>query len=78
MAGLSFGADGSDDTMYFYGGASFNRDKFKSVRNTAITSGAVTLKLGDMYLWVDATGDLRIHHQSPTGDLSGTVVGTQS
>lgn len=40
----------------------------------------------DYYLWVDATGDLRIHTAAPTGssgsptvsDLAGTVVGSQS
>jgi hypothetical protein len=32
------------------------------------------------YLWVDATGDFRIHTSTPTstGDTNGTVVGTQS
>lgn len=31
------------------------------------------------YLWVDSTGDLRIHTSIPTNqDSDGTVVGTQS
>lgn len=34
--------------------------------------------LGAYYLWVDATGDLRIKSGAPTSDTDGTVVGTQS
>lgn len=30
------------------------------------------------YLWVDATGDLRIKATAPTSDTDGTVVGSQS
>ena len=31
------------------------------------------------WLWVDSTGDLRIHTAEPTSfDVDGTVVGTQS
>lgn len=36
------------------------------------------LRLGSWYLWVDATGDLRIKGSAPTSDLDGTVVGTQT
>jgi hypothetical protein len=36
------------------------------------------LRLGSWYLWVDATGDLRIKSGAPTSDLDGTVVGTQT
>lgn len=36
------------------------------------------MPLGGAYLWVDATGDLRIKSTAPTTDLDGTVVGTQS
>lgn len=36
------------------------------------------LRLGAYYLWVDATGDLRIKSGAPTTDLDGTVVGTQT
>lgn len=35
------------------------------------------LILGSYYLWVDATGDLRIKSGAPTFDTDGTVVGTQ-
>ncbi|CAK0769663.1 hypothetical protein CCP3SC1AL1_470023 [Gammaproteobacteria bacterium] len=36
------------------------------------------LRLGSWYLWVDATGTLRIKSGAPTSDLDGTVVGTQT
>lgn len=36
------------------------------------------LRLGAYYLWVDATGDLRIKSGAPTFDTDGSVVGTQS
>ena len=36
------------------------------------------LQLGTNYLWIDATGDLRVHTSAPTTDTDGTVVGTQS
>jgi hypothetical protein len=36
------------------------------------------LRLGAYYLWVDATGDLRIKSGVPSSDTDGTVVGTQS
>ena len=36
------------------------------------------LILNGSYLWVDATGDLRIKTSAPTGDTDGTVVGTQT
>lgn len=36
------------------------------------------IKLRNNYLWVDATGDLRIKATAPTSDTDGTVVGTQT
>jgi hypothetical protein len=30
------------------------------------------------WLWIDSTGDLRIHTAAPTADGDGTVVGTQT
>ena len=36
------------------------------------------LLLGAYHIWVDANDDLRIHTSAPAGDLSGTIVGTQS
>lgn len=37
------------------------------------------LRFGNNWLWVDATGDLRIRNgTAPTSDLDGTVVGTQT
>lgn len=55
-------------------------------RNTNATPSASTLSLWDRagtqyFLWVDATGDLRIHTAAPTtaaSDTVGTVVGSQS
>jgi len=36
------------------------------------------LRMGAYYLWVDATGDLRISNGAPASDTAGTVVGTQT
>jgi len=36
------------------------------------------LRLGNYFLWVDSTGDLRIKNGTPLSDTDGTVVGTQS
>lgn len=36
------------------------------------------LRLGAHYLWVDATGALRIKSSAPTSDTDGAVVGTQT
>jgi len=36
------------------------------------------LVIGSYYLWVDATGDLRIKSGAPTSGTDGTIVGTQS
>jgi hypothetical protein len=44
---------------------------------SAVTSKAA-LQLASYYLWVDATGDLRIKPGAPTSDTDGTVVGTQT
>lgn len=35
-------------------------------------------KWGSFWLWIDATGDLRVHNAKPTADNNGTVVGTQT
>lgn len=51
---------------------------FQVVRNTDVTSGAVCLRLGSGYLWVDATGDLRVSPTNPSSDTGGVVVGSQS
>jgi len=40
--------------------------------------GIPPLSLGGHYLWVDATGRLRIKTGTPMSDLDGTVVGTQN
>ncbi len=36
------------------------------------------IRLGNSYLWVDNSGDLRISASIPTSDTDGVVVGTQS
>lgn len=36
------------------------------------------LRLGDYYLWVDATGKVRIKNGQPTSDTDGTILGSQS
>jgi hypothetical protein len=52
---------------------------FQVIRNDYITSGASILQLNGAYLWVDATGKLRIiAGLTPLADLSGAVVGSQS
>ena len=50
---------------------------FTVYRNDDVTGNTV-LRLGSGYVWVDATGDLRISATQPTSDTGGTVVGTQS
>lgn len=46
------------------------------IMNGLYNSGAIRLR--GSYLWVDATGDLRIKASAPSSDTDGTVVGTQS
>lgn len=55
------------------------RDHAKLI-NQLLSAGTYDkpLGLGGYFLWVDATGDLRIKSTAPTTDLDGTVVGTQS
>lgn len=36
------------------------------------------MRLSTYYLWIDATGDLRIESTRPTSDLDGSVLGTQA
>jgi len=52
-------------------------DRINLFRSTDIDGRAV-MRLGAGYLWVDATGDLRIKSSVPTSDTDGVVVGTQS
>lgn len=80
---------GSGAVLTVYGGAAGAGGTGASVLITHNTSGsgaAGTLVLYSLagtayYLWVDSTGDLRIHTAPPNesgGDTSGTVVGAQS
>lgn len=74
-----------------YSGATFN-DGYRQSNNvtdgtevaeilgpfTSAYNGNGPLRLGDYYLWVDSTGDLRIKNGAPSSDTDGTIVGTQS
>jgi hypothetical protein len=56
-------------------------DLVKTEGNVEIVNSAWNagkLILGSYYLWVDATGDLRIKSGAPASDTDGTVVGTQT
>lgn len=35
-------------------------------------------RMGAYYLWIDATGDLRIKNSAPANDTDGTVIGAQT
>lgn len=50
---------------------------FEIIRNDDVT-GNIVMKLGSGYIWVDTTGDLRVHSSAPTSDTGGTVVGAQT
>ena len=52
--------------------------RFEIIRNDDVTTAAVVMRLGTSFIWVDATGDLRISTTYPTSDTGGTIVGTQS
>jgi len=56
------------DTLKHYGDFQLDESAWNQSR----------LRLGAYYLWVDATGDLRIKSGAPTSDTDGTIVGTQS
>jgi len=43
-----------------------------------IVNDSICLKIGDYYLWIDSTGDLRIKSSEPTTDTDGIVIGTQT
>jgi len=51
---------------------------FFSVHHNTNTSTSTTIEINGYFLWVDATGDLRIKSSIPTSDTTGTVVGSQS
>lgn len=52
-------------------------EKFSVYRNDNIDDEAL-LRLGNKYLWIDSTGDLRVSNTYPTSDTDGSVVGTQT
>ena len=53
------------------------RGKFKGIFIDAVNQD-FCIKIGDYYLWIDSTGDLRIKSSEPTTDTDGSVVGGQS
>lgn len=77
-----------DSTNYFFGGdytVKFERpasDVFGLADGDSFdlqgTHDGGNIRLRDHYIWVDATGDLRIKATAPSSDLDGTVVGSQS
>ena len=65
-------------------GDGVNRGVLELDRGSSVTAGAGYIKLVPVdgitprYLFIDDTGDLRIHTAAPTGDTNGTIVGTQT
>ena len=49
---------------------------FAITRNDDV-DGNVVIRLGNNYLWTDASGKLRTDTAQPTSDTGGTIVGTQ-
>jgi len=68
-------ADGSSLITMASAGTSPLQSAFTRV--DAVT-GNIALQLGGSWIWVDATGDLRIATSKPGSDTAGVVVGTQS
>lgn len=49
-------------------------------KSLTVTDSAYSnaIRFGSYYLWVDASGRLRIHSSAPVSESDGTIVGTQS
>jgi len=101
-AGLSYVREHIEASSFYYEliGRDLGNDvdgaQLRVGRNTNVAVGTVGPAAGALmleaangtnyYLWVDATGDLRIHTAAPTGssgaptvaDTAGTIVGSQS
>lgn len=78
--GISINIDtevANDGTIFQITPAGTSPSAFLIGRNDDVT-GNVVLRLGGSYIWVDATGDLRIKTSAPTSDTDGNVVGGQS
>ncbi|WP_234196290.1 glycosyl hydrolase family 28-related protein [Pseudacidovorax sp. NFM-22] len=80
----SFEADGNkfQDALPLFG---TNQKVYNPATNTWVTTRHVTsgwseshLVMGTKHLWVDSTDRLRIKASSPTSDIDGVVVGTQT
>lgn len=69
--------DGTPTTVWtMYGNGNIDQAGDHLLVNNAWDTAR--LRLGNYFLWVDSTGDLRIKNGTPTSDTDGTVVGTQS
>lgn len=64
--------DISGSVLYFVGTRALGQLRIDS------SSYLKPLKWGTYFLWIDDTGDLRIHTAAPTAHDNGTVVGSQS
>jgi len=53
------------------------QNAFRVYRNDDVETNT-TITIGNYFLWVDSTGDLRINNGQPTSDTDGTVVGAQT
>lgn len=67
----------NDGTIVQITPAGASPSAFLVARNDDVT-GNIVLRVGGSYIWVDSTGDLRIHTSNPDADNAGTIVGTQS
>ena len=74
----SFTPTGSNPQTIIQNSSSNNLDFTFSTLEISAFWGKPGLLMGNNYLWVDATGVLRIKVGVPTSDTDGTVVGTQT
>ena len=63
-------------TKAVYKNSTINSQYYAFATGTSAYTEAIAF--GSYFLWVDATGDLRIKNGVPTSDTDGTVVGTQT
>jgi len=75
-SGVYFGA--GQDVQLYRDGANVLRVGYGDTLAIEGAWNAGPLRMGNNWLWVDATGDLRIKGSAPSSDTDGVVVGTQS
>jgi hypothetical protein len=63
-------------TKAVYKNSTINSQYYAFATGTRVYTEAIAF--GGYFLWVDATGDLRIKSGAPASDLEGDIVGTQS